>query len=221
MKALFTISLLGLSLSSWADSTLLINEVDSDNTSTDTAEFIELYDGGTGNTSLNGHVVVLFNGFSDQSYLTIDLSGHSTDAQGYFVICGDAANVAGCDLDISPDSDLIQNGADAVALYQAAVADFPHNTAVTTTNLIDALVYDTDDNDDSGLLVLLNAGQPQINENANSDKDNQSLQRCENGAGGARNSAGFISATPTPGAASACNVVVEPVLGNCGETRRP
>lgn len=221
MKALFTISLLGLSLSSWADSTLLINEVDSDNTGTDTAEFIELYDGGTGNISLNGHVVVLFNGFSDQSYLTIDLSGHSTDAQGYFVICGDAANVAGCDLDISPDSDLIQNGADAVALYQAAAADFPNNTAVTTTNLIDALVYDTDDNDDSGLLVLLNAGQPQINENANSDKDNQSLQRCENGAGGARNSAGFISATPTPGAASACNVVVEPVLGNCGETSQP
>lgn len=218
MKTLFTISLLGLSLSSLADTALLINEVDSDSVGTDTAEFIELYDGGNGNTALDGYIVVLFNGSDDKSYLTVDLSGHTTDAQGYFVICGNAANVANCDLDISPDSNLIQNGADAVALYQVAASAFPNKTAVTTTNLMDALVYDTDDSDDAGLLALLNAAQPQINENANSDKDNQSLQRCDNGAGGARNTAGFIAATPTPGAASACNVVVEPVLGNCGES---
>ena len=45
-------------------------------------------------------------------------------------------------------------------------------TLVTTTNLIDAVVYDTDDPDDAGLLVLLNPGEPQLNENNLGDKDN-------------------------------------------------
>ena len=33
-----------------------------------------------------------------------------------------------------------------------------------TTDLFDALVYDTNDSDDAGLLVLLNASEPQVNE---------------------------------------------------------
>ena len=88
------------------------------------------------------------------------------------MLCGDAANVANCDWDVSPNTDLIQNGADAVALYQADAADFPNDTPVTTANLIDAIVYDTDDGDDAGLLPLLNAGQPQVNEDGgDGDKD--------------------------------------------------
>ena len=43
----------------------------------------------------------------------------------------------------------LQNGADAVALYVGDGADFPNGTALTTANLIDALVYDTDDVDDT------------------------------------------------------------------------
>ena len=39
-----------------------INEIDSDTAGTDTLEFIELSDGGAGNTPLDGLVVVLFNG---------------------------------------------------------------------------------------------------------------------------------------------------------------
>ena len=42
---------------------------------------------------------------------------------------------------------------------------------MTTDNLIDAIVYDTNDGDDAELLVLLNAGEPQINEDGNGDKD--------------------------------------------------
>ncbi len=38
---------------------IIINELDSDTPSTDMLEFIELYDGGVGNTSLDGLVVVL------------------------------------------------------------------------------------------------------------------------------------------------------------------
>ncbi|MCO6511569.1 MAG: hypothetical protein J5I65_12325, partial [Aridibacter famidurans] len=41
---------------------IVINEIDSDTPGTDAAEFVELYDGGTGNTALDGLVVVFFNG---------------------------------------------------------------------------------------------------------------------------------------------------------------
>ena len=60
---------------------VIINEVDSDTPGADTAEFVELYDGGVGNTSLNGLVVVFYNGSNDLSYAAFNLTG-STDANG-------------------------------------------------------------------------------------------------------------------------------------------
>lgn len=187
---------------------LLINEVDADQTSTDAAEFVELYDGGVGNTDLSGHVLVLFNGSDDASYLAFDLDGQSTDGSGYFVLCGDAANTDNCDLDVSPNTNLIQNGADAVALLIGDAADFPNDTPLTTTNLIDALVYDTFDGDDAGLLPLLNGGQPQVNEGGSGDKDNHSNQRCPNGSGGARNTSSYAQFAPTPGEDNLCEAPV-------------
>ncbi|MDX9866266.1 MAG: ExeM/NucH family extracellular endonuclease, partial [Anaerolineaceae bacterium] len=195
-----------------ASVSVLINEVDADQTSTDTAEFLELYDGGAGNTALDGLVVVFFNGSSDTSYAAFDLDTYSTRANGYFVICGNAATVANCDLDVSPDTDLIQNGADAVALYTANAADFPNGTAVTTTNLVDAIVYDTNDADDAGLLVLLNAGQPQVNEGTNNSTV-ESNQRCPNGSGGARNTSSYAQFNPTPGAENICmNIATQMII---------
>jgi hypothetical protein len=183
---------------------VIINEVDADQPSTDNAEFVELYDGGVGSTSLTGLVLVLYNGSNDLSYGAFDLDGQSTDANGYFVLCGDAANVANCDLDVTPNTDLIQNGQDAVALYTGDATSFPTNTAVTTTDLLDALVYDTDDADDAGLLVLLNASQPQVNENGGGNGTAHSNQRCPNGSGGARNTDTYEQWEPTPGAANVC-----------------
>ena len=178
---------------------LIINEVDADQAGTDSAEFVELYDGGAGNAVLDGLVIVLYNGSSDTSYNAFDLDGYTTDANGYFVLCGDAANVANCDLDVSPDTNLIQNGADAVALYMGDAGDFPNGTPVTTDALLDAIVYDTDDGDDAGLLVLLNAGQPQVNERGGGDGTAHSNQRCPNGSGGARNTDTYTQFSPTPG----------------------
>jgi LPXTG-site transpeptidase (sortase) family protein len=183
--------------------TFIINEVDSDTPSTDVAEFVELYDGGVGNASLNGLALVFFNGSNDLSYYSLDLDGYSTDADGYFVICGDAANVANCDLDTTPDSNLIQNGADAIALYTGDGTDFPTGTAITTTNLLDAIVYDTNDSDDAGLLVLLNAGQPQVNEGS-TDSAADSNQRCPDGTGGQRNTVSYAQYAPTAGTANTC-----------------
>ncbi|MCH9647374.1 MAG: thrombospondin type 3 repeat-containing protein [Deltaproteobacteria bacterium] len=185
---------------------ILINEVDVDQTSTDTAEFIELYDGGLGNTSLDGLVLVVFNGSDDQSYNlggqanAIDLDGFSTDANGYFVIGN--AGVAGAGITFSNNT--LQNGQDAVALYVGDGTDFPNDTAITTTDLLDALVYDTNDGDDAALLALLNPGEPQINEDDGTDSTTDSNQRCPNGGGGGRNTTGYFQAPPTPGADNAC-----------------
>ena len=134
---------------------ITINELDADQSGTDSAEFIELYDGGLGDTSLAGYSLVFYNGSNDQSYRTVDLNNLTTNATGYFVICGDNSLVDHCDLDLATNTNLIQNGADAIALYQAEAADFPNGTPVTNHNLISALVYDTNDNDDAGLSILL------------------------------------------------------------------
>ncbi|MCA8997222.1 MAG: S8 family serine peptidase, partial [Planctomycetaceae bacterium] len=173
---------------------VLINEVDSDTAGTDVLEFVELF--GAPNASLDGLTLVFYDGATDQSYRAIDLDGHTLDGTGYFVIGN--SGVANVDLVFSNDQ--LQNGADAVALYTANAVDFPNGTAVTTVNLIDAVVYDTDDADDTGLLTLLNMGQPQVNENGNGNSEGHSLQRIANGSGGARNTNSFLAASPTPGA---------------------
>jgi endonuclease G len=174
---------------------VVINEVDADTPGTDTAEFVELHDGGVGNTPLDGLVVVFFNGNGDTSYAAFDLDGRFTNASGYFIL----GNAATPGVDLVFADNFLQNGADAVALYAANASDFPNGTSVTTTNLRDAIVYGTDDPVDSGLLVLLNASQPQVNEDAT-----QSSQRCPNGTGGARNTSTYFPGTPTPGAANGC-----------------
>ncbi|MCG8858882.1 InlB B-repeat-containing protein [Tenacibaculum finnmarkense] len=176
--------------------TIMINEIDVDQKGTDTNEFIELYDGGAGNTSLDNHTIVLFNGGKDTSYKTIDLTGYKTTADGYFVIGN--STVANVNL-VEFAKNGIQNGADAIALYHADASEFHNGTPITTNNLVDAIVYDTNDNDDAGLLTLLNAKQPQVNENAKDDKDRHSLQRIFNGSGGLRNTDTYTQARPTPG----------------------
>ncbi|MFT7669957.1 MAG: hypothetical protein ACI8X5_002664 [Planctomycetota bacterium] len=175
---------------------ILINEVDADTAGSDTLEFVELWDGGVGNTPLDGLILVFYNGSSDTSYNAFDLAGFSTNASGYFLLGNP---------DVLPLPDIIfpgnglQNGADGVALYTGLVTDFPSGTPVTTTNLVDALIYDTDDGDDAGLLVLIPGGS-QMNEDAGGNKDFDSIQRCPNGAGGALNTSGMGAKVATPGA---------------------
>ena len=189
---------------------VIINELDSDTPGTDAAEFVELYDGGDGGTALDGLVVVFYNGSNDLSYAAFDLDGLHTNASGYFTLGN--PGVPGVDFIFNPGaSGLLQNGADAVALFAGNASDFPTGTPVATTNLMDAVVYDTDDADDAGLLALLNPGQPQVNENGGGSGDAHSIQRCPNGTGGARNSSTYLAGVPTPGGANTCPPPPEPV----------
>ncbi|SDW62073.1 ExeM/NucH family extracellular endonuclease [Litoreibacter albidus] len=162
----------------------VINEIDADQTGTDSQEFIEIYDGGIGNTSLDGLSLVLFNGNGDASYNTISLDGLSTNADGYFVI--GSADVPNVDL-VAFTTNGIQNGADAVALYSGT----PPSSA-TTENLIDAIVYGTNDSDDTGLLAAL--GQTvQYDESGNGNSTGDALARDVDGTGD------FVAQAPTPG----------------------
>ena len=177
------------------DTIVLINEIDADNTGTDTMEFVELYDGGAGSTSLDGYVLVFYNGSNDTSYATYILDGFATDANGFFVLGNEAISAAS----IIFGSNGIQNGADAIALYKDTTNDFPNGTAVVLEGLVDAIVYDTNDADDEGLLILLADGQEQLNEDVSANKDTFSLQRFTNGSGAPRETSTYVSALPTPG----------------------
>ena len=187
---------------------IVINEVDADTKGIDTAEFIELFDGGDGNTLLDGLVVVLFNGSDDLAYAVYDLDGYQTDEQGYFLL-GNIA-VAGKDL-VLPDS-ILQNGADAVALYAAKAEEFPSGSAITMNNLLDAVVYGTNDEPDTGLLVLLTEGQAQIDEDGRENGQGDSNQRCPNGSGGQRYSNSFLPNLPTPGDTNKCTYDAAPFV---------
>jgi Endonuclease I/Secretion system C-terminal sorting domain len=178
MKKIFAL-ISFLLIGQFATSQIVINELDSDTPSTDTVEFIELKSN-TPNFALDGYVVVLFNGSTnggDSSYFTIDLDGYSTDVNGLLLI--GSSNVSPVP-QLLIATNIIQNGADAVAVYLGSWFDFPDGTLATTTNLIDALAYDTSDADDTVLMGLLGLTQ-QINENANGNKDNESIQRNNDG----------------------------------------
>lgn len=190
MKQLITIFVLFICLNTWSQ-VLVINELDPDSPSTDTEEFIEVKSQ-TPNFSTDGYILVFFNGSSsgaDSSYMVIDLNGYQTDNNGLLVI-GSAGVYPFPQILISEN--VIQNGADAVGIYQASVNDFPEGTLATQTNLIDAIVYGTNDADDTVLMGLL--GETiQYNDNGTNATE-RSIQRFVDGMG----VESYSAATPTP-----------------------
>jgi len=177
-----------LVISPYLTAQIVINELDCDTAGVDTQEFIELKSD-TPYFSLDGYVLVLFNGSTsgaNSSYYTLDLNGYTTDINGLLLI--GSLNVSPIPQFLIPVS-VIQNGADAVAVYQANTSDFPEGTLATTINLIDALMYDTNDPDDTDLMALLGLTE-QINEGENGNHTTESIQRDTDGT--------YFVALPTP-----------------------
>ena len=103
--------------------TLVINEIDYDQPGTDSAEFVEIKNVSGASMDLGTWELRLVNGTGGGAsvYHTVDLPAVTLGAGDYFVVCANAATVANCDLDASPDTNFIQNGApDAVALFNDA-----------------------------------------------------------------------------------------------------
>jgi hypothetical protein len=183
--------------------TVVINEVDAAQAGTDGLEFIELYNTSNQSISLNGVVVVLYNGESagDASYRTIDLSGHSIPANDYFVI----GNSLVANVDLSAfTTNGIQNGPDGVALYLGEAAAFTSGTLPTAApgTLLDAIVYNESLTQDAALVAALTPGKPQVNENPGGNGDINAMARVPDG-GAAFDTTLFVAQSPTPGTTNA------------------
>jgi 5'-nucleotidase len=182
---------------------LLINEVDCDTPTTpvnDAEEFVEVSTG-VPFASLLGYSLVFFNGAVDTSYMAMDLAAFTN---GLGLVTAGAGAVSQS-LALTWADNTMQNGADAVALYQTRASVFPNSSAMTTTRLVDAVVYGTGDAADTGLLDgLLPAGpgRLQLDEALGGSSTTNSIQRC---GGAPLDGRAFLLGTPTPGAVNACN----------------
>lgn len=100
--------LAGASIASAAVVTgIVINDINYDQPSTDTAEFLELYNTTDEPVSLDGMTLEFINGSNDSIYDTIALPIVTLAAGEYFVVCANAATVANCDLDDGPNTNFI------------------------------------------------------------------------------------------------------------------
>lgn len=167
--------------------TLVINEVDYDQPSTDTTEFLELKNVGTGAVNLLGWTVELVNGSGGGAvvYDTIALPDVSLAAGDYYVVCANVATTSNCDLDDGPDTNFTQNGApDGIGLRLSGV-------------LVDAVSYEGD------------TGAPYTEGSGAGLEDSStvagSIGRCADGADTDQNNVDFVFAsTSTPGATNSC-----------------
>jgi predicted extracellular nuclease len=177
-----------------ASTTLVINEVDYDQPSTDAAEFLELKNVSAAAIDVGPFTVELVNGTGGGAavYQTIDLPDVSLAAGDHYVVCANAATTANCDLDIV---DSIQNGApDAIGLRLGST-------------LVDALSYEGD----SGAPYTEGSGAGLVD-----DGVPEGLSRCPDGSDTDRNNADFLLRAITPGAGNSCPPPPLP-FGVCGD----
>ena len=190
---------LGLIPARAASSTLVVNEIDYDQPGTDAAEFLEIKNVSGAPVDLTGHSVELVNGTGGGAavYQTIALPSTTLAAGDYFVVCANAATVANCDLDVAPDTNLIQNGApDAVAIRLGST-------------VVDTVSYEGD----TGAPYTEGSGVGLEDDPSLADRG---ISRCADGVDTDQNNADFLFASATPGAANDCPAPPPP-FGACGE----
>ena len=163
-----------------ASAQLVINEIDYDQPSTDDAEFIEIYNESGGAVGLDTWSIELTDG-TGAVQATIDLPDVSLADGAYYVVCGDAANVESCDLDVTPDTDLLSDTTAGVRLLE-------------TASVIDSLSYEGDV-----------SGATEGTGGAGTDTSGTgflSLSRVPDGADSDENDDDFALVCVTPGAAN-------------------
>ncbi|MFT4525096.1 MAG: hypothetical protein ACI85F_001248 [Bacteroidia bacterium] len=174
-------------------STFIINEVDYDQQSSDTAEFIEIYNFGTTAQNINTSILVLVNGATSMSYDTIFFPSAMVAAGDYYVVCGAGGNVPNCDFMLPDTSDIVQNGSpDAILLFDV-VESVP----------LDGLSYEGD-----VPFITEGTGVP-TNMSDNNDDFMVSLSRLPNGVDTDDNSVDFSLVSSTPGEPNAITVSIE------------
>lgn len=169
----------------------IINELDSDNPSTDTLEFVEIKSQQP-YTSLDGHVLVFYNGATTGStaskvYYAISLNGLTTDINGLVVV--GSSGVSPTPARIIPNN-TIQNGPDVVAIYQGDIEDFYQYAPVITNGLVHGVAHSNTSTQPTALMDALGVTSFG-NEHQFSNKELHSIQRANDGT--------YYAALPTPG----------------------
>lgn len=187
--------LVGLSLAlpvTPAIAQVIINEIDYDQPGIDNEEFVELKNKGLNDVNLDVYTIELINGTGGTVYATIDLPNVTLPAGDYYVLCVSTVGVPNCDLDVSPDSQLIQNGApDGMVLKQAG-------------SVIDAVSYegDTANATEGTAVAVMDDGLSML----------QGISRYPDGVDTHVNSADLSLRCATPGAPNS------PLSSGCGQT---
>jgi uncharacterized protein len=160
--------------------TLVINEVDYDQPSTDAAEFLEIKNVSTSAIDLDPYQLRFVNGNGGANYLTVNLPAVNLAGGDYFVVCANAATTPNCDQDITPDTNLIQNGnPDGVVIENAA-------------GIADGLAY-------GGAMAGVGEGATAITD---TDTLGRGIARIPDGCDTNDNSVDFARADITPGASN-------------------
>ncbi|KAB5586624.1 hypothetical protein PHYPO_G00003820 [Pangasianodon hypophthalmus] len=180
-------------------SCFIISEVNCDNPSLDTREFVELFSLSGSSTSLDGYTLVFYNGNGNVAYRVVDLSGHSTDERGFFLI-GSAELKPSPAIQLPPNS--VQNGPDAIALYGPSWVPVAENGNISAIGLLDAVVYTSrraTGTADMLSRVLTPGSFPYVEDDQFLEGD-ESIQRCWL----SDNYYSFQNAEPTPGRPNIC-----------------
>ncbi|XP_015215536.2 uncharacterized protein [Lepisosteus oculatus] len=158
-----------------SESCLLISEVNADNPSYDSTEFVELYHTSGRRTSLDGYTLVFYNGNGNLAYKVLNLGGNATDEQGFFLV-GSAGVKPPPAVVLPPNT--VQNGPDGIALYHGG-ARYAERMNVTAEGLVDAIVYRSRRGGEAEFLAeVLTPGFPVFLEDESLYQQDESMERC-------------------------------------------
>ncbi len=175
---------------------VVINETDYDQPGTDSAEFVEIRNNDLFSFDLSSFTLELINGTGGGAavYKSFVLNSVTLAPGDFYVICANAGTVANCDQDVTPETDLIQNGApDAIGLRYNG-------------SLIDAVSYEGN----TGAPYTEGSGVGLVD---NGDNVNEGISRCPDGVDTNQNNVDLSTAhSITPGATNNSAVDVEPYV---------
>ncbi|XP_071782911.1 uncharacterized protein LOC139932874 [Centroberyx gerrardi] len=186
------------------DPCLIISEVNADNPKLDTTEFVELYHTSGQRASLDAYTLVFYNGNGNIAYKVLDLKGHSTDEQGFFLV-GSMDLLPKPAILLPPNT--VQNGPDAIAIYHTSAARYGEKMNATAIGLVDAVVYMTRRLGGAEVLAeTLTPGEPAFVEDEAAHEGDESIERCLL----SEDRWGFQVALPSPGQRNNCTPPASP-----------
>ncbi|XP_061087194.1 uncharacterized protein si:ch211-183d21.1 isoform X1 [Conger conger] len=159
-------------------------------------EFIEIWHPSGRRMSLEGVWLLLFNGHNSKPYWKTSLTGHFTNAQGYFLLGSDKVTPTPS---ISLPPNTVQNGPDAVALYRSPYGSpLATEATIPTRGLLDAIVYRQlgSDKEAPDLSNAFIPGQIPLLEDPTFLQGDETLSRCNSLQ--PANMSAFVVTSPTP-----------------------